>query len=73
MALGNAHFVPHITQLLGSTCRLASQPSFGSMLQSPQPLSQAPGVQPPLVHAADPSLAGDALPSRPLLYPVQAL
>jgi hypothetical protein len=48
--LGQA--LPQLPQLSGSSPRLASQPSPGTMLQSPKPGLQAPTPHVPLVHVA---------------------
>src|SRR5579883_74988 len=63
--LGFAQVVPQAPQLPTSEVRLASQPSRGSLLQSPQPLAQEPTAQAPLVQAGVALGVMQVLPQAP--------
>src|SRR5690349_9262597 len=57
--------MPHFEQFIGSKLRFASQPSFGSPLQSAKPALQEPSTQFPSVQ---PAIAfGSPLHERPHL------
>src|SRR5437660_391631 len=67
MAWGMVQVMPQPPQFVGSTWRLASQPSAGFLLQSPQPAEHGPALQAPAVHIGVACTAAHALPQPPQL------
>jgi hypothetical protein len=53
------HACPQVPQLVLLCSRLVSQPSVGSLLQSPNPELQAPITQLPAAHGATAALANE--------------
>jgi hypothetical protein len=65
VALGNTHARPHIPQCVALAETSVSQPSVGSLLQSPNRAVHAATAHRPMVHAGDPLATTQALEQAP--------